>query len=146
MLVFQDMKPSLLYMMLSSMIIPRFAYNVHCCFTPWKESKTCSFWILNSMPWIPDSRYWIPVFVNGTWILDSGILDSKTQDSRFCKQHFSEFRFKFFWNALVFIFRYVLWIGYVYRLCWPWRNFSQFLIGLSAWAGVSIKIEVAGRF
>ena len=23
------------------------------------------------MPWIPDSRYWIPVFVSGTWILDS---------------------------------------------------------------------------
>ena len=25
-------------------------------------------WIL---PRIPDSRYWIPVFVSGTWILDS---------------------------------------------------------------------------
>ena len=28
-------------------------------------------WILESTPRIPDSRYWIPVFVSGTWILDS---------------------------------------------------------------------------
>ena len=28
-------------------------------------------WILDSTLWIPDSRYWIPVFVSGTWIVDS---------------------------------------------------------------------------
>ena len=49
------------------------------------------FWILDSMPWIPDSWYWIPVFVSGTWNLDSNrfrisdslscIPDSKTQNS-----------------------------------------------------------------
>ena len=27
-------------------------------------------WILESTPRIPDPRYWIPVFVSGTWILD----------------------------------------------------------------------------
>ena len=35
-------------------------------------------WILDSTSWIPDARYWIPVFVSGTWILDSivsGILN-----------------------------------------------------------------------
>ena len=31
-------------------------------------------WILDSTPWIPDSRYFIPVFVSGTWILDSNPL------------------------------------------------------------------------
>ena len=41
------------------------------------------------IPW-----YWIPIFVNGTWIWDSlnCILDSKTQDSRFHKQKLLEFR------------------------------------------------------
>ena len=37
------------------------------------------FWILDSTPGIPDSRYWIPVFFNGTWILApivGGIPDS----------------------------------------------------------------------
>ena len=48
-------------------------------FHPMKAIQNMQFWILDSMPWIPDSRYWIPVFVNGTWILDSGILDSKTR-------------------------------------------------------------------
>ena len=35
-------------------------------------------WILDYTPWIPDSRYWIPVFVSGTfWILIvSGIADT----------------------------------------------------------------------
>ena len=28
-------------------------------------------WIQDFMQWIPYSRHWIPVFVNGTWILDS---------------------------------------------------------------------------
>ena len=28
-------------------------------------------WILDFTPLIPDSRYWIPVSVSGTWILDS---------------------------------------------------------------------------
>ena len=39
------------------------------------------------IPW-----YWIPIFVNGTWIWDSlnCILDSKTQDSRFHKQIFPD--------------------------------------------------------
>ena len=38
-------------------------------------------WILESALWIPDSRYWIPVFVSGTWTLlpnhqwDSGFLE-----------------------------------------------------------------------
>ena len=27
-------------------------------------------WILDSTPLIPDSRYWVPVFVSGTWTLD----------------------------------------------------------------------------
>ena len=30
-------------------------------------------WILDSTPWIPDYRYWIPVFVNETWILESNV-------------------------------------------------------------------------
>ena len=30
-------------------------------------------YILDSTPWILDSRYWIPVFVSGTWILDSNL-------------------------------------------------------------------------
>ena len=33
------------------------------------------------MPWIPDSRYCIPVFVGGTWILDS----NRQRDSGFLK-------------------------------------------------------------
>ena len=36
-------------------------------------------WILDSMPWIPDSgtdRYWILVFVNRTWILNFLIPES----------------------------------------------------------------------
>ena len=65
-------------------------------FHPMKGIQDMQFWILDSMPWIPDCRYWIPVFVNGTWILDSGILDSKTHDSSFREKNFSEFRFKFF--------------------------------------------------
>ena len=48
-------------------------------------------WILDSMPQIPDSRYWIPVFVSGTWILNSsrylnsGFLEmySRIQSPRF---------------------------------------------------------------
>ena len=44
-------------------------------------------WILDYTPWIPDSRYWIPVFVSGTfWILIvSGIADTLRciPDSRF---------------------------------------------------------------
>ena len=30
-------------------------------------------WILDCTPWIPILRYWIPVFVSGTWILDSNL-------------------------------------------------------------------------
>ena len=30
--------------------------------------------VLDSTPWIPDSRYWIPVFVSGPWISDSNRL------------------------------------------------------------------------
>ena len=51
---------------------------------------------------IPDSSYWFPVFVSGTWILDSivsgildslsCILDSKAHDSGFHKQNFLGFR------------------------------------------------------
>ena len=53
-------------------------------FHPMKGIQDMQLWILDSMPWIP-------VFVNGTWILDS-----KTQDSRFREQNLSEFCFKFF--------------------------------------------------
>ena len=60
--------------------------------------------ILVSTPWIPDSRYCIPDFVGGTWILDpipivSGIPDSlrcishsKARDSRFYKQNVTAFQ------------------------------------------------------
>ena len=45
----------------------------------WREVQLASYngiqdslaWILDSSSWILDSRYWIPVFVSGTWILDS---------------------------------------------------------------------------
>ena len=37
-------------------------------FAPWEPRHS---WILDSTPWMPDCRYWIPVFVSGTWILDS---------------------------------------------------------------------------
>ena len=52
---------------------------------------TALAWILDSTPWIPDSRYWILVFVSGTWILDSnpGFLDLY---SRFHKQKFPGFQ------------------------------------------------------
>ena len=59
-------------------------------------------WILDSTSWIPDARYWIPVFVSGTWILDSivsGILDplsgmpgSMTRDFGFQKENFPTVR------------------------------------------------------
>ena len=42
------------------------------CLSPQRESKI--IFILDSTPWIPDSRNWIPLFVNKTWILDSGIV------------------------------------------------------------------------
>ena len=56
-------------------------------------------WILDFTPLIPDSRYSIPAFVSGTWILDSKcdsgflscILDSEAQDSEFHKQKFPGF-------------------------------------------------------
>ena len=35
-----------------------------------KESKT----VLDYIPWIPDSKYWIPVFVSGPWISGSNRL------------------------------------------------------------------------
>ena len=39
-------------------------------FSPCKVIQdNLGFWI--SAQWIPDSRYWILVFVSGTWILDS---------------------------------------------------------------------------
>ena len=38
------------------------------CRPMYKENQdSLGFWT----QWIPDSRYWIPVFVRGTWILDS---------------------------------------------------------------------------
>ena len=50
-------------------------------------------WIVDSTPWIPDSRYSIPAFVSGSWILIpivrgiqgslGCIPDSKALDSRF---------------------------------------------------------------
>jgi len=55
-------------------------------------------WILDPTPWIPDSSYWITIFVSRTWILDStlrGIPDplsslpaSQAQDSGFNDQNF----------------------------------------------------------
>ena len=47
-------------------------------------------WILDSTPRIPDSSYWILVFVSGTRILDSlsCIPDFKAQDVGFHKQNF----------------------------------------------------------
>ena len=33
-----------------------------------RESRQA--WIVDSTHWIPDSRYCIPVFVGGTWVLD----------------------------------------------------------------------------
>ena len=52
-------------------------------------------WVLDSIPWISDSRYWIPYLWQ--WNLDSGFLqhcipDSKAQDSGFHKQKFPVFR------------------------------------------------------
>ena len=51
-------------------------------------------WILDSMPWIPESRYLIPVFVSRTWILHSlgCISDSKAKDSRFHRQKYPGFQ------------------------------------------------------
>ena len=58
---------------------------------------------MDSTPWIPGSRYWIPVLVRGTWILDpvsiGRILDSLSyiphstaRDSGFHEQNFPAFR------------------------------------------------------
>ena len=30
-------------------------------------------WIMDSLPWISGSRFWIPIFFCGTWILDSNL-------------------------------------------------------------------------
>ena len=66
--------------------------------------------ILVSTPWTPDSRYCIPVFLRGSWILEpvpivSGIPDSwrcsshsKAQDSRFYKQNFPAFQVRHVMN------------------------------------------------
>ena len=51
--------------------------------------------ILDSTPWIPDSRYSIPFFFSVTWIpgsIVSGIPDSKTQDSGLHNQNFHRLR------------------------------------------------------
>ena len=37
---------------------------------PMHKGNPRQFWILESTQWILDSRYWIPVFVTETWILD----------------------------------------------------------------------------
>ena len=61
------------------------------------------FWILDSLPWSPDSRNLTLVFVSGTirfcMLIISGIpdslsciLDSKAQDSEFCQQNFPRFQ------------------------------------------------------
>ena len=42
-----------------------------CCLDVGKSSYYIRGRILDSKPWIPDSKYWIPVFVSGTWILES---------------------------------------------------------------------------
>ena len=54
--------------------------------------------ILDSMQWSPDCYYWIPVFVSGTWILDSNRqLDSGFLQlySGFHKQKFPGFRISY---------------------------------------------------
>ena len=55
--------------------------------------KQWQSWIMDSVPWIPDSKYWILVFVSGTNISGipdslSFILDSKAQESGFHKHKF----------------------------------------------------------
>ena len=70
---------------------------VICWFRPLQENPRQS-WIMDSTPQIPDPTYWIPVFVSGTWILnssryyDSGFLGLysgfQDQDSGFHKQKF----------------------------------------------------------
>ena len=44
--------------------------GIHYRITSVRLSKT----VLDSTPWIPDSRYWIAVFVSGPWISDSNRL------------------------------------------------------------------------
>ena len=58
--------------------------------------KQWQSWIMDSVPWIPDSKYWILVFVSGTNISGipdslSFILDSKAQESGFHKHKFHGF-------------------------------------------------------
>ena len=67
--------------------------------------------ILDSTPWIPDSWYWILVFVNGTefqslWDPDSlsCIPDSEAQGSEFHKQKFPGFPYMGRRFPSVFIF------------------------------------------
>ena len=58
--------------------------------------KQWQSWIMDSVPWIPDSKYWILVFISGTNISGipdslSFILDSKAQESGFHKHKFHGF-------------------------------------------------------
>ena len=75
------------------------------CFPRNGIKDSLEFWIPLRGFRIPDSRYWIPVFilpVRGTWILEpvvsgipdslSCIPDSKAQDYEFYKQNFPRFR------------------------------------------------------
>ena len=64
---------------------------------------------MHSTPWIPHSKYWIPVFVSGTWILDSQSLlcipVSRTQDSGYQKQNFLGFQLKQKFSGFPYIMR-----------------------------------------
>ena len=63
--------------------------------SPCKGILDSGFWILDSTPWIPDSRYSIPFFFSVTWIpgsIVSGIPDSKAQDTGLHNQNFHRLR------------------------------------------------------
>ena len=78
--------------------IPRVTVTKQCsgCLSPQRESKIV--FILDCTPWIPDSRYWIPLSVSETWILGSGIvtgiLDSLCCIPNSTSKIFPDYRFQ----------------------------------------------------
>ena len=69
-------------------------------------------WTLDSMPWSPDSRHWILVFVSGTirfcMLILRGIpdslscfLDFKAEDSEFRQQNFPRFQIPWAKTSLI---------------------------------------------
>ena len=79
-------------------------------FAPWRMNRGQP-WTLDSTLWIPDSRYWTPVFVSGACIVDSivsGIPDSLScmpgsmaRDSGFQKENFPTVRIPQAYNSRV---------------------------------------------